>query len=137
MLKLCIAGVLLITITLAVKVTNPILPILENVVKDTNSNSWWDNIILNLRKGKQEQDSLTRQLISQQFYHEQSVRSAGQSGIKLIRQRRSGTKSYFAESHDAAGIHEHGNHKRTMGMGEFAAVLNGAEFTTRKVTSIM
>ena len=79
-------------------------------------------------------DAITRQTMLQQFYTEQRVRSEGQSGLNILRQRRAGSKNYFTESHtgnSAAAIHDHANNIRTVGMGEFNAVMNGIEFTTR------
>lgn len=78
--------------------------------------------------------TLTRQVMSQQFYNEQRVKTEGQSGIKQVRQRRSGYKNYYVETHNghsAAAIHDHSNNIRTVGLGEFTAVLNGVEFSTR------
>jgi len=83
---------------------------------------------------KQQMETLTRQVMLQQFYAEQRVRTEGQSGIKVLRQRKGGTKNYFTESHtggSAAAIHDHSNNVRTVGMGEFTAVMNGVEFKTR------
>ncbi|XP_066934848.1 uncharacterized protein [Clytia hemisphaerica] len=78
--------------------------------------------------------ALTRQVMLQQFFDESRVRTEGQSGLNLIRQRQHGLKNYFSESHSgwsSAAIHDHANNDRTVGMGEFAAVLNGVEFKTR------
>ena len=79
-------------------------------------------------------NAITRQTMLQQFYTEQRVRSEGQSGLNILRQRRAGPKNYFTKSHtgnSAAAIHDHANNIRTVGMGEFNAVMNGVEFTTR------
>ena len=46
----------------------------------------------------------------------------------------SGTRPYHSASHtghSVAAIHDHANNIRTVGMGEFVAVLNGVEFRTR------
>ena len=78
--------------------------------------------------------TISRQTMLQQFFSEQRVRSEGQSGIHIQRQRRGGTKNYFSETHSGystAAIHDHANNIRTVGMGEFTAVMNGIEFTTR------
>ena len=78
--------------------------------------------------------ALTRQMILQQLFIEERIRSEGQSGIKQIRNGLSGTKSYDHNSHVDArmvAIHDHANNIRTIGMGEFIAVLNGVEFRTR------
>lgn len=79
-------------------------------------------------------NTISRQTMLQQFFSEQRIRSEGQSGIHIKRQRRGGTKNYFSETHSGystAAIHDHANNARTVGMGEFTAVMNGIEFTTR------
>ena len=56
------------------------------------------------------------------------------SGLKQIRVHGVGLKNYFSETHSGgsmAAIHDHANNIRTVGMGEFVAVLNGVEFRTR------
>ena len=45
-----------------------------------------------------------------------------------------GPKSYFLNTQTGStnlAIHNHANNERTVGMGEFVAVLNGVEFRTR------
>ena len=45
-----------------------------------------------------------------------------------------GPKSYFSNTQTGStnlAIHNHANNERTIGMGEFVAVLNGVEFRTR------
>ncbi|CAH1779556.1 unnamed protein product, partial [Owenia fusiformis] len=78
---------------------------------------------------------LARQLMLQQFYVEERIRSDGHSGVKQTRYMATGTKSYYSNTHvhtgGVAAIHEHANNKRTVGMGEFTAVMNGVEFRTR------
>ncbi|CAH1779489.1 unnamed protein product [Owenia fusiformis] len=79
-------------------------------------------------------EQLSRQLMLQQFFTEQRVRSEGNSGIKQTRNMATGTKAYHQRTHVGTGIaaiHEHANNIRTVGMGEFIAVLNGVEFKTR------
>ena len=78
--------------------------------------------------------ALTRQMILQQLFVEERIRSEGQSGIKQVRNGMDGTKSYDKNSHVDArmvAIHNHDDHIRTVGMGEFIGVLNGVEFRTR------
>ena len=78
--------------------------------------------------------AVSRQLMLQQFYTEERVRSDGQSGIRQVRSHQGGSKNYFAATHigrSAAAMHEHANNIRTIGMGELVAVLNGVEFRTR------
>ncbi|CAH1780052.1 unnamed protein product [Owenia fusiformis] len=79
-------------------------------------------------------NSLARQMMLQQLFVEERIRSDGDSGIKQTRHSRDGTKSYFSTSFTdsrIAAIHDHTNNIRTVGMGEFIAVLNGVEFRTR------
>ncbi|KAI0210863.1 hypothetical protein LSAT2_004357 [Lamellibrachia satsuma] len=78
--------------------------------------------------------TLGRQLILQQLFVEERIRSEGDSGIKQIRHRTQGTRPYFSETHTGhtvASIHNHAHYQRTIGQGEFVAVLNGVEFRTR------
>merc|ERR1719378_1101390 len=73
-------------------------------------------------------------MMLQQFFTEERIRSEGNSGIKQIRGRSVGLKSYYSSNHNGnsmASIHDHANNIRTVGMGEFTAVLNGVEFRTR------
>lgn len=78
---------------------------------------------------------LARQLILQQLAVEEKARTDGASGIKQVRQNNAGTRPYFSESHSSDtqvfSVHDHTNHLRTVGLGEFTAVLNGVEFRTR------
>lgn len=77
---------------------------------------------------------LSRQVMLQQSFVEERLRSEGQSGIKQIRNGAGGTKSYHSASHvgkRVASIHDHSNNIRTVGMGEYIGVLNGVEFRTR------
>ncbi|XP_013410914.1 uncharacterized protein LOC106174068 isoform X1 [Lingula anatina] len=78
--------------------------------------------------------ALGRQLIMQQLFVEERIRSEGSSGIKQIRLQTDGTRPYHSTTYtgnSAVSIHNHANYDRTIGMGEFAAVLNGVEFRTR------
>jgi len=79
--------------------------------------------------------SLARQVSTQQLYIEETTRSDGHSGIKRNRGGRTGTKAYFGASvisgSSALSAHDHSNIDRTVGSGEFIAVLNGVEFRTR------
>ena len=62
------------------------------------------------------------------------MRSNGNSGLKAKRYRFSGTKSYHQgtyTSRNFAAMHDHANLEATIGLGEFEAVLNGVQFTTR------
>ena len=79
--------------------------------------------------------ALSRQVMLQQMFVEERIRSDGDSGVKQVRHNREGTRNYFSETHGNSGrllsIHEHANNIRTVGLGEFIGVLNGVEFRTR------
>ncbi|CAH1788966.1 unnamed protein product [Owenia fusiformis] len=77
---------------------------------------------------------MSRQIMMQQLFVEERIRGDGQSGIKKVRGRNTGFKSYHQRSYGGFGvasIHQHNNNIRTCGLGEFSAVLNGVEFRTR------
>ncbi|XP_064632901.1 uncharacterized protein LOC135491146 [Lineus longissimus] len=77
---------------------------------------------------------LTGQTMMMQLASEERIRSEGSSGIKQNRVVETGTRPYFADSFTGrriAAVHNHANHRGTVGMGEFVAVLNGLEFKTR------
>ena len=78
---------------------------------------------------------VARQVILQQLFIEERIRSDGDSGVKQIRHIREGTRNYYGETHTSTNrllaIHDHSNNIRTVGLGEFVAVLNGVEFRTR------
>ncbi|XP_059165966.1 uncharacterized protein LOC131948373 [Physella acuta] len=79
-------------------------------------------------------DSLGKQLMQNQLFVEERVRSDGESGIKKVRLYHEGTRPYFADTHvaqSAIAIHDHADYDRTLGLGEFIGVLNGVEFRTR------
>ena len=79
--------------------------------------------------------ALSRQVMLQQLFVEERIRSEGDSGVKQLRLGSEGTRNYYAETHGnprrLMAIHEHANNIRTVGMGEFIGVLNGVEFRTR------
>ena len=78
--------------------------------------------------------AMGRQMMLQQFFTEERVRSEGSSGIKQTRINSGGGKNYHSDTHSGtrvAAIHDHSNNIRTVGMGEFVAVMNGIEFRTR------
>lgn len=72
---------------------------------------------------------LARQIMLQQFYVEERIRSEGSSGLKQIRL---GLSNYNSETHNGyngvAHIHNYQDH---IGLGEFVGVLNGHEFRAR------
>ena len=78
--------------------------------------------------------AIGRQLISMEVHMAQRKRSEGQSGLSVVRSVRGGTNAYHTASYSeggAAASHNHANTHHTIGMGEFEAVLNGVQFTTR------
>ena len=79
--------------------------------------------------------ALSRQVMLQQLFVEERIRSEGHSGVKQVRHGREGTRNYYSDTHGNSGrlmaIHEHANNIRTVGLGEFIGVLNGVEFRTR------
>ncbi|XP_060076523.1 uncharacterized protein LOC132556151 [Ylistrum balloti] len=78
--------------------------------------------------------TLARQLMLQQLFVEERIRSDGDSGVKQIRINNKGTRSYFSDTitqRSALATHDHSNYDRTVGMGELIVVLNGVEFRTR------
>ncbi|XP_045189240.2 uncharacterized protein LOC123546767 [Mercenaria mercenaria] len=83
---------------------------------------------------KQTVSGLARQMMLQQLFVEERVRSDGSSGVKQIRNNGGGSRPYHYNtysSHAFLSIHEHSNYDRTVGLGEFIGVLNGVEFRTR------
>ncbi|XP_057315550.1 uncharacterized protein LOC130656666 [Hydractinia symbiolongicarpus] len=104
---------------------------ISNMEKKMKEETLGDDDIANLRG---ELNLISRQVQQQQFNEEEKVRSDGNSGIKQIRARQAGSKNYHSNTHSGrrfAAIHDHANNIRTVGMGEFIAVLNGVEFRTR------
>jgi len=87
-----------------------------------------------LKKLEMVTEQLARQLMLQQLYVEEKTRSDGDSGIKQLRMRTDGDKTYDTDSfvgRSVAAVHDHSNLERTVGLGEMTAVLNGLEFRTR------
>ena len=78
--------------------------------------------------------AISRQLIATEVRTQERVRAEGNSGLTVTRSRWQGTDAYFHESYVGSGpgnAHNHADFKYTIGMGEFGAVLNGVQFTTR------
>jgi len=79
--------------------------------------------------------TLAKQTMMQQLSTEERVRSAGHSGLKQVRFGKDGDRAYQTNSHvgtsGTASMHEHADHYKTVGLGEFMAVMNGVEFRTR------
>ena len=79
---------------------------------------------------------LARQVMLQQLFLEERIRSDEDSGIKQCRINNEGTKTYHLPSISSkkgiTALHDHSNDIRTIGLGEFIAVLNGVEFRTRR-----
>ncbi|XP_032236694.2 uncharacterized protein LOC116617810 [Nematostella vectensis] len=94
-----------------------------------------EDIASELKKMKTTLAAMTRQMMLQQLFVEERIRSDANSGVKRIRHNREGTRNYYAKTHTGAtsvlAIHDHSNNDRTVGMGEFVGVLNGVEFRTR------
>jgi len=87
-----------------------------------------------LNEGKKAVTTMTRQMMLQQLFVEERIRSDGGSGVKQVRGSVTGTKPYHGQSHTGQrimAVHDHANNIRTVGMGEFIAVMNGVEFRTR------
>jgi len=83
---------------------------------------------------KETMAGLSRQVMLQQLFVEERIRSDGDSGVKQIRVNDGGVLDYQRTTFtggSTAAIHEHSNYDRTVGMGELNAVLNGVEFRTR------
>ncbi|KAL3890663.1 hypothetical protein ACJMK2_002944 [Sinanodonta woodiana] len=77
---------------------------------------------------------LTRQVMLQQLYVEEKIRSDGASGLKQVRHHGDGTKPFYGASHvdgSVASMHDHANYIRTVGLGELGMVMNGIDFRTR------
>ena len=78
--------------------------------------------------------ALGRQMLLQQLFLEEKIRSDASSGVKQVRHVIDGTRNYYSSTHtrgSVVAIHDHSNNVRTIGMGEFIGVLNGVEFRTR------
>ena len=79
-------------------------------------------------------EALANHQLAQDVYTGERLRNDGQSGIKLVRTFRGGTRPYHIPSHSGnriAGMHNHANFKNVLGLGELVAVMNGVEFRTR------
>lgn len=78
--------------------------------------------------------ALAGQLTLAQTQAEQRARSLGGSGLSKVRSYGTGSQPYHEATHNnfgSANVHDHSQNIRTVGLGEFSAVLNGVEFTTR------
>lgn len=79
--------------------------------------------------------STTRHVMLQQVQQEHDLRSRGSSGMTRIRAYVDGEENYLADGGIVNGgmltMHNHPDFPRTMGLGEFGAVLNGIRFDTR------
>jgi len=75
--------------------------------------------------------TLSQTLMKMQSTFEQRVRFEGNSGVTESRGYGAGTQAYHAQTHNTLNIHDHADTIDTLGMGEFSAILNGVEFTTR------
>ncbi|GFO42564.1 hypothetical protein PoB_006906900 [Plakobranchus ocellatus] len=87
-----------------------------------------------LKNLQQTVESLGRQMMQQQTFVEERIRSDGMSGIKTLRHQSEGTRPYYGDHHiggAALSAHDHADYDRTIGLGEFVAVMNGVDFRTR------
>eukprot|EP00659_Diplonema_papillatum_P011400 gene11400-17544_t len=78
--------------------------------------------------------AMGRQLIATEQRTAERLREQGNSGLTMVRSYNQGTDAYHQPSYTgsgAASMHNHANTHHTIGMGEFGAVLNGVQFTTR------
>ena len=120
------------------------LPLFLSIAAATNAAVINDETILGEADTKLEDElgnirkslaTLARHVMLQQQFVEERIRSDADSGIKQVRHTFAGTRNYHADTHTNAkrvfSVHDHANNIRTVGMGEFAVVLNGVEFRTR------
>jgi len=73
-------------------------------------------------------------LMQAQWMAEESTRMAGGSGVTKVRTLTSGSQPYHSGSYTSPALmsmHNHANGWKTVGLGEFAAVVNGVSFRTR------
>ena len=92
------------------------------------------NIVDSITDMQKQIKDLTDHQLAQDLATGERIRSSGQSGVKLVRLYRGGTRPYMESSHvgtRTAGMHNHANFERVIGLGEISAVLNGVEFRTR------
>eukprot|EP00659_Diplonema_papillatum_P007109 gene7109-10952_t len=78
--------------------------------------------------------AMGRQIVATEQRTAERLREEGQSGVTVVRTYHGGTDSYYSASYSevgAANIHNHADTHHTVGLGEFGAVLNGVQFTTR------
>ncbi|KAJ9459536.1 hypothetical protein DIPPA_23853 [Diplonema papillatum] len=78
--------------------------------------------------------AMGRQLVAVEQRTAERVREQGNSGLTMVRAYHQGTDAYHTPSFAAGGaanMHNHANTHHTIGLGEFGAVLNGVQFTTR------
>eukprot|EP00659_Diplonema_papillatum_P003274 gene3274-5133_t len=78
--------------------------------------------------------AMGRQMVATEQRTAERLREEGQSGVTVVRTYNGGTDSYYSASYSetgAANMHNHADTHHTVGLGEFGAVLNGVQFTTR------
>ena len=84
--------------------------------------------------------TLGRQIMLQKLDMEESVRATYASGVRQIRQVSRGSQSYHHDTWQGKSIlslHNHANYERTLGLGEFDAILNGVEFRLSAVNELI
>ncbi|KAJ9464083.1 hypothetical protein DIPPA_13279 [Diplonema papillatum] len=78
--------------------------------------------------------AMGRQMVSIEQRTAERLREEGQSGVTVVRTYNGGTDAFYSASYSetgAANMHNHADTHHTVGLGEFGAVLNGVQFTTR------
>ena len=107
----------------------------SEILVDDNSAVLIANLTKKVESMSKTIGAIARQMMLQQLFIEEKIRSDANSGIKQVRHNIEGTKNYHSATHTTSNrvvsIHDHSNNDRTVGMGEFIGVLNGVEFRTR------
>ena len=91
-------------------------------------------IVESLNDLREKVNDLSNHQLAQDLAAGERSRTGGQSGVKLVRQYKGGSRPYMTSSYAGsrmAGMHNHANFERVIGLGELVAVLNGYEFRTR------
>lgn len=104
----------------------------------TESNPILEDVFKQLDSAKDANAALTRALIAQQVHMDELVRKNGDSGVYATRGYADNFRpadylraSYYGNRRGPCGVHNHADHKWTVGMADCAVVLNGVHFRTR------
>ncbi|GFO42570.1 hypothetical protein PoB_006907500 [Plakobranchus ocellatus] len=76
-------------------------------------------------------DKMGRQIMLQQLFVEERIRTEGDSGIKAVRQSNGGTRPLYGDTHvgySALNIFNRSDTERMLGIDDFVAVMNGVDF---------